>query len=966
MKATLGSVFRRNANDDSVSARRRYSSPANDAQPIYKTAQSHRRISEPSNSLSKVPQLPNNSTLVNNELLAPPSSSSSHQTQSPNKNPMSNVTGTGSRSKRSRHNKLTTESSGLLHSDCLAEYLSERGFLPPKFVHMQNDLVISVASTGDSVFLPCQKSRRRRRTTDRSVPPNGNNTITNPESQNPTSGGLTNDIGINTENEEQSNYVESHDDGWTENVLTSDGRESDPSSGEKKNNMTPYSIAFILTVKEPTIMKKLRVDLLSMVDIFWFSHVPPDLPQTSHRKEVYCLGNIGWTLSSSNYDVFIPLNLKSKNEIVENVPKYKRKIETLELKKSTKAKYYNESKTKAYLFNYIQGTSKQTLSPGDYIFICPILFKNSIPASACYPTGEIKYNLRFASSFLSSHNGEITRQNSLESLIDKAGNKIKPNKLLKINKASPSIGAPIVSVERSDRAYDLYFEYPLNIIRMPPDYFPSDLNRPLFGSKTWNNCLYYEISFAQRFIPINTQVPMELTLVPISKNISVKLIRISVIENIEYHSKNNEVQQNQVDIISTPTYRSQYEMYTKMSERKRKLSLIEIRGKSYGSPAIREEYITNCVSDNLLSYSSVSDMGPDGEQIEIPISEPIHIKTTLKFPRAFSDMEDRSMRAYPPYGIEQYTCINDIKNVGTANQAESHNTSNRDTNSRRPSLHSIIPTLSSNSQKSQNTRSMVENDSQKTCISTKGGNIVEHEAKISTPHRGLYIDSSCFKNIRCTHTLEIRIRINRLFTESSTAQRFQDIVFESPITLVAEECSTANTVLPSYDMAMKDKLTNDELPSFKEAIDLSPMLMKSPRLSPQSSSDSRHGRTQTSPQTYKIANLDDSTAVNGALAPVGHELITHEALNESSSPKMKMNVSQSPLLYPVDAGSKNEYILDSRHAMLPEQICLIDSSKDNSSSATLLYNNKITKNQSNSGYAHVFNLVEPPKYEEIS
>lgn len=377
-------------------------------------------------------------------------------------------------------------------------------------------------------------------------------------------------------------------------------------------------------------------------------------------------------------------------------------------------------------------------------------------------------------------------------------------------------------------------EYPLRVIRTPPPISISTANKPIYINRVWSNSLSYEISFAQKYVPLNSEVPIKLKLAPLEKNISIKRIKISINEKITFVSKDLKFEYDQVDPVAKDPYNPYYLDFQSKRRKERNLSLLEIRTKPKGGRAIREEIVENAYKDNLLSYNLPGDDannkkknkknkkhdGDDDDDDEfIHITEPITIESVLYFPK-YEDLDKKTAKIMPPYGIDAYQMVPNPELI--YNQQHSDNMSILSGSSRRSShVMNLIKSRSNSIDKDPEIKDklskLVDKRFHKTTFKTNSGYEVKHHTKLNEPKRGLYLDSLHFSQIHTRHKLEIMLRISKPDPENNGKLRHYEVLIDTPIFLVSQLCSSGNMELPTYHMAI-----TDSGPALNKSMDILP------------------------------------------------------------------------------------------------------------------------------------------------
>ncbi|KAF4004093.1 Protein ECM21 domain protein [Saccharomyces cerevisiae] len=227
---------------------------------------------------------------------------------------------------------------------------------------------------------------------------------------------------------------------------------------------------------------------------------------------------------------------------------------------------------------------------------------------------------------------------------------------------------------------------------------------------------------------------------------------------------------------------------------------------------------------------------PKGNPKErLGITEPIIIETKLKFPK-YEDLDKRTAKIIPPYGIDAYTSIPNPEHA-VAN-GPSH---------RRPSVIGFLSGHKGSKSHEENEKPVYDPKFHQTIIKSNSGLPVKTHTRLNTPKRGLYLDSLHFSNVYCRHKLEIMLRISKPDPECPSKLRHYEVLIDTPIFLVSEQCNSGNMELPTYDMATMEGKGNQvplsmnsdffgntcpPPPTFEEAISVPASPIVSPMGSP--------------------------------------------------------------------------------------------------------------------------------------
>lgn len=763
---------------------------------------------------------------------------------------------------------------------CLLNYLADRGLLRPRLLSSKNGVTFHVATSGDNIFLPTisptddeylnHLSRlndddddgafgdalERLATRDPSefsrsdvVPTGSHSTIfANRENESLATGNSE----FASSNPVQSSLTEETGNGNTTNIEPTDSYTAmDDDSPAADSENIPYNIAVIMSLKKQMELSSVKAELYSRVRVYWSNGLPPDKMET---EEYYTGGHLDWEFNTDNYNLYVGFSAADQElVIIENTQNLCRRKNFKNIQDFGDRPYLKKQKTKDNFLkdiNEASDTNSCTFQPGDYIFIVPVVFANNIPETICLPSARVNYHFRCAAKVINSDNtdsanNDSTKSNDNDSGLSNNGTgstlafqsnsnddsnppssagdgttshfKFGGGKLFK--KMKNHLHLPSYhGISKTDYQKMVYSHMALNLVRTPPLRSISTADKPIYINRIWTDSLSYEISFGQKYVPLDVEIPLKLKLVPLVKHLSVKRIRICVVEKITYVSKNLQYEFDQVELVANDPYSPYYPEFSSRRKPERILPLLEIRTRDKGGRAMKEEIVENCKSDNLLCYSTVRD---ENTNSNVEMVEALTIDTKLKFPK-YKLLNKKSARSVPPYGIDEFTQLENIKSNST---------------SRRGSTTSgVIDFLSGRkSRKNSSISNNLDLPKPTTKFRTNSNLPIVNHTRLNEPKRGLYASSVNFSHINVKHKLEIMLRISKPDATDPTKQRHFEVLIDTPVHVVSELCTSDNLELPTYAMATMshpDKDTtisfHEPLPSFEEAISVP----NSPRVSP--------------------------------------------------------------------------------------------------------------------------------------
>lgn len=782
----------------------------------------------------------------------------------------------------------------------LSAYLTERGLLEPKTMVENDDFKISIASSGESIFLPtmsCNDDEYLARLNglrsgeeealeidpeymvdrvDSPVDPSSFSSAlsTNEDIVPANDENLRADTEVSSRSSCEGNLTMSAGSRNGNSGFTAESAGSNTSAAVGiDNSMGSYTLAVILSLNKTTKFSSIKADLCSRVRVYWHTGVPPT---KTFYEEYYCAGSLSWELNSENLNLFVPLQVSSSEKIIEN----NRNVRQIKLFKSNSESdrlYLDKNRTRRDMLKTIDSENSQLLQPGDYVFIIPVAFSNHIPECLYLPSARVNYRFRLVTKVLETDDDKIVhRKDRIENTekaqqslkvpgSDAINHKISSNNLLKKIKNNLHLANPHNVRENGDDIHEIYTEYPINIVRTPPPISISTANKPVYINRVWTNALSYEISFAQKYVSLGSKVPIKIKLAPLTKSIYLKRIRVSVVEKITFVSKNYAYEYDQIDPVAKDPYNPYFTDFAAKRKKERNISLLEVRTREKGSRAIREEIVENSHDDNLLAYSCMKD---DNKRDSIGITEPLTIETILEFPK-YEEMDKKAAKVVPPYGIDLYTLIPNPESA--SNQHATHRSGVIGFLAGRRNSLSPLP-KNSKEQAPQPVPTSIDQRFHETTFENNSDVPVKFHTRLNKPKRGLYLDSLHFSNVYSRHKLEIMLRISKPDERDPKKLRHYEVLIDTPIFLVSDLCNSGNMELPTYRMATSGPLDPQELamsappPTFEEAISIPGSPLQSPISSPIGSPTVRayHDPDDLS---IKQLNLSRSTSMSGPSFP---------------------------------------------------------------------------------------------------
>lgn len=695
----------------------------------------------------------------------------------------------------------------------LLDYLSERGFLPPKSLNSSRGIQMLIATSSEVIFLPTINSAQDDEYLSHLALLGGTqSSIEVPSSPQGAEAAATASV---DESENPPTVPEAPS-------LDADG----------KNVL--FNVAVIMSFKKATTISTIKSELHARVRVYWQHGVPPE---KSTNEEFYTLGELKWELNNQNYNLYVPRHLSTKNKVIEQPDSISKPLLFQNIADLSGQEYLDKKRSDASLLSLDISNDPQTFQPGEYVFLLPVFFSNNIPESVYLPSGRVNYNFccatKLPSNFAtasetksdaSSSNSGVSHMSEDPHVESPSHLKITGNKLLK--KVKDQFHGGSSEADAMERKNLFKGEHQIQVVRIPPVIAESTADKPIYINRIWNDALSYEISLSKKYVPAGSEVPIKIKLAPLTKKVSIKRVRVGILEKITYVSKNLEYEFDQTEAVSNDPYNPYYSEFVCRRKQERILPLWEIRTKEKGTRSMREDIVENCRSENLLSYSSFRQEGSDEENSDVVDS--LQINSTLSFPK-YSVLDKRSSKSVPPYGIDEFTSVHQ------PNPPQGYTP-------RRNSATSGVIGFFAGRRASTPFRSRhnsivaPEAKRSKTFFKSSSNLEVHSHTRYNEPKRGLYLDCVSMKNMHVKHKLEVMLRISRPDPKKPGAEKHYEVLIDTPIFIVSDLCGNTNIELPTYDMATKDGNRDDAFPpTFEEAVSVPGSPLGSPVNSPMGS-----------------------------------------------------------------------------------------------------------------------------------
>ncbi|OWB67805.1 hypothetical protein B5S30_g3169 [[Candida] boidinii] len=214
---------------------------------------------------------------------------------------------------------------------------------------------------------------------------------------------------------------------------------------------------------------------------------------------------------------------------------------------------------------------------------------------------------------LSTMNSNNSANNGLNT--DYSGTPIiSSNNNISNNNSNPAGKKKNGSMQGSNTDIVYGFDYELPVVRLPPSDATSTLNKSIYVNKIWNNALNYEILLPKKYVQLspmsgtsdnfmkNHTFILQLKAIPLIKNLTLKRIKINVVEKITYISKDKKYEEDVGKVDQSGV-------------KERTVTLYEIKTKEKSnSNALKSKIIPGCTNDNLLTFCYNGGKSPQQQQ----------------------------------------------------------------------------------------------------------------------------------------------------------------------------------------------------------------------------------------------------------------------------------------------------------------------------------------------------------------
>lgn len=527
----------------------------------------------------------------------------------------------------------------------------------------------------------------------------------------------------------------------------------------------PHTFAVIVELHKDMVIKELKVDFRSVVNLLWPSGDPYN---KTYTRERYDIGVLEWVSNLNDCDYYISTentnDIKSKNITTEDLAKRTREYKLIQIQDPT-SKNPSMPKLSSSAVEIDPNSSKnsegtsENCKAGLYVFLLPILIPGNVPAT------------------INSINGCLNHILNIElfKISDKLNRKVKTNAC-----------------------------YNLPMVRTPPSFANSIADKPIYVNRVWNDSLHYIITFPKKYVTLGNDHLINLKLVPLVKDVIIKRIKFNVLERITYVSKNLT---REFEYDSEDPYLLRSNSENKVRERI--VPIYELTTKSKTSSNHTEPYkeeVIVCPDNNLLFSCYESEMDytlnsncdplskPDRDTM---IATPLDINISLPLLTTKVDKTLLSSSVVDDHNDITQEYVIDPSSRGSVSSTNPPNFEASPRNSSGEGFpaaneinlwdednmyvpdHSVLLEPPHNNHHNHN----LKDPSQQGC---------------TVLSKALYPDSN-FRHIQICHRLQVCFRISKKDPNDGYKMHHYEVVVDTPLILLSSKCYDASIQLPKYN-----------------------------------------------------------------------------------------------------------------------------------------------------------------------
>lgn len=636
-------------------------------------------------------------------------------------------------------------------------------------------------------------------------------------------GGVSQDPGLDSPDYAQRNHLQR---GSIDGLLTANSSQSSTSLSAnsscanylstkiEESNAIPHVFAVIVELTKESSIRHVKIDFSSQAHVLW----PIGENQNRfHQKETWRLGSEEWHLTMEDADFYISTtnlnDTRTKRLTADDLVRRTRHYRLNDSRDLGEGPKRHNSGTGGNFGEEspLSSSSLTTQRAGLYVFVLPVVFPPTMPAS------------------VASINGILAHKLSVK--LKKSTDKVNRKTLFCAN-------------------------YTLPMARIPPSIADSIANKPIYVNRVWNDALHYVITFPKKYVSLGSEHVVNVKLVPLVKDVTIKRIKFNILERITYMSQ---------DLSREYDFDGDDPFVVRPGgkNRERVVPVCELKTKyksSYAGLEPFKEEVVKCPENNLLyacyepGYSQPKD---------VLVALPLDINIALPFLTSRTDKEFLTSST-----VDDNSNLLNVSKSGPASRARS------------PLLRSRKASMTSEAGPGPSSPVI---GSLETNISHLAGDHIlgVRGASVDPDDEFLKLDSSVllagmpyddssmregfttiekalapdsnFRHIQISHRLQVCFRISKPDAKDNGRVHHYEVVVDTPIVLMSSKCNDESIQLPLYDeidiptllisssekppnlfrmptyekrglsiRALQPDGNNDQLPSFEEAVSSSP------------------------------------------------------------------------------------------------------------------------------------------------
>lgn len=558
-----------------------------------------------------------------------------------------------------------------------------------------------------------------------------------------------------------------------------------------------HTFAVIIDLNKPTNVRDLKFVFQSCTSILWPTG---EIGAKGHSKEKFKIGMLEWNTSLGEADFFANRFNSNDTRCGDTSPE----LLAARTRQYKLASISNNDTSETQTDDAASAHNNDTIYPeGLYVFLLPILLPEHIPPS------------------ITTINGSL--EHTLSVLFSKTSDKL--NRKVKLQAA-----------------------YNIPMVRTPPSLANSVSNKPIFVDRVWNDSLHYTITFPRKYVPLGSEHPINIKLIPLVKDVVVKRIKFNILERITYVSQS---MAREYDYDGEDPF--QLHQGTDNKTRERIVSVCELKTKSKANTTslvpYKEELI-RCPDNNLLFSCYEPELSESrgenySDNIENFRVNGMRLNTSIPTGSSSSDdtMRGRSTMIASPLDINialPFLTTKADKNNIVERPAEYKNhqirpSTHTPNTSRRASLNNqsidhgsiyspaspTIGTLETNISHSHADHGYLSDEDPdfitpdySTFLNSQSSKQNLKQGYTSVP-RALYPDSN-YRHIQVHHRLQICFRISKPDDTAESKMHHYEVVVDTPLVLMSSQCNEDAIQLPTYDASGTHDQANASQVSFTE------------------------------------------------------------------------------------------------------------------------------------------------------